>query len=251
MASQTPIPTTMAVSARAANDTASHASVTDNNIVAMTTPFVVAPDCLDFNGGTINLQSWNRAYSTITQDSAVRQRPSCLPSGVRNATYLPAVCPSGWKYYSIIPAASSTQLTTNGTPGPPIKLTSAVCCPPEYYMNFFTYTYQGPFSQNCTGHVQADQITSVIIPDGGAANQTVFTSIIGGAEAQYPPWYITWASEDIATLSPAPPRIAPHSFVPVWTPGTRPTQYNVEPYSSGGIATAALVTAIVEGKARD
>lgn len=115
----------------------------------------------------------------------------------------------------------------------------------DFYMHVFTWTDQGGEPQNCTGYIQGNEITSVNIPDGGAANQTVFTSINGGATLIYPPWKITWASEDIATLSPAPPRIGANSFVPNWTPGTRPTQYNVNPYSSGGIATAALASAIV------
>lgn len=112
-------------------------------------------------------------------------------------------------------------------------------------MDISTYTYRGGRLQNCTRYMQRDEITSVIIPDGGAANQTIFTAINADAILMYPPWQITWAEEDAATLSPAPPRIAPHSFVPTWTPGEKPTQYSFEPYGGGGIATAALSTAIV------
>lgn len=107
-------------------------------VVPMTTPFAMPSGCLDYNGGTVSIDS-SQLYSvsnntfavgtTLRMNEDVLQRPSCLPSGIQNATYFPAVCPSGWTYYSMVPPDSYTWLTTNSTLGYPAMMTTAYCCP--------------------------------------------------------------------------------------------------------------------------
>lgn len=108
---------------------------------AMTTPFSMPRDCLDFDGAAMEVfrNDQNGQDTThLTQNLDEITRPECWPFGDYQETYSPAVCPSGWTYYSVVggdytetvteitshPGASSAHTSTYYT-----NQLSAYCCP--------------------------------------------------------------------------------------------------------------------------
>ncbi|OAQ98650.1 hypothetical protein LLEC1_06417 [Akanthomyces lecanii] len=116
-------------STTATTTTAPNGGDTTRTLVAMTTPFSIRPDCIDFDGAEVGITVAYGAPNTtqLTQNLSDMDRSSCWPSGKYSGTYSPAVCPIGWTYYSIMGGDyTDTVLQTTSSPGAPSSTTVVV-----------------------------------------------------------------------------------------------------------------------------
>ncbi|KAJ6787492.1 hypothetical protein PWT90_08914 [Aphanocladium album] len=198
--------------------TSTTASDAQNAIAAMTTAFSMPSGCPDFNGAYMEVWGANNPPELLPPDTMFRLRlseafrPSCWPSEAFHATYSPGVCPTGWTYYSIIPATgnyTTSIYTPTGdgsaanTPYPVVWQSpnemSALCCP-----SGFSILRQG--------------VTTLTVTN--ITDTSIFTFHGDGTLQIEQPLTVTWQNSDVPTLTPQPPAVPNvESWIPSWVPG--------------------------------
>ncbi|KAM3550184.1 hypothetical protein MY1884_008377 [Beauveria asiatica] len=266
-----PIPTdatiTTSTTALATTTTATTASpgsdATADDVVPMTTPFSMPPDCLDFDGAAMYTQlqhygSSDQQVTHLTRNLHEIDTQSCWPSGVYNATYSPAVCPSGWTYYSIMPGDYNELITVTVTDSPsgPYQTTSytyqisAVCCPSGFELSVLTWSTDTNIDHACSRTVTSGEL-SIVVTNQTDGSRTLFQ---GSATLMIPtPMTISWHATDASTLTPRPPDIPAYSFAPSWVPGQSVTVYDKVRYDDSprnnrlatGVFAAVIAVPIV------
>lgn len=101
--------------------------------VALTTPFKAPGSCFqDFRHGSLTVTKegyYDETSVTILNANISGTYSSCFPSGFGTATFYPAVCPSGWTYYTIhTPQEGSTLVTLANKAITYEASTFAACC---------------------------------------------------------------------------------------------------------------------------
>ncbi|EJP70413.1 uncharacterized protein BBA_00043 [Beauveria bassiana ARSEF 2860] len=267
-----PIPTDATVTAStkvwSATTTATIASpggdATTDFVVPMTTPFSMPPGCLDFDGAAMYTQlqhydSSDQNVTHLTRNFYEMDTQSCWPSGVYNATYSPAVCPSGWTYYSIMPGDYDEPVTVTESPSDAstayattsyTNQISAVCCPSGFELSVLTWSTDTNIDHVCSRTVTSGELSIIVTnqPDG---SPTLFQ---GSATLMIPtPMTVSWNAEDASTLTPQPPDIPVYSFAPSWVPGQSVTVYDKVRYDDSprnnrlatGVFAAVIAVPIV------
>ncbi|KAJ4163517.1 hypothetical protein LMH87_005239 [Akanthomyces muscarius] len=208
--------------------TASDGGEATGTLVAMTTPFSIPPDCLGFDGAVMDVY---RAYygapntTQLTQNIRDMDSSSCWPSGAYRGTYSPAVCPTGWTYYSIMAGDFTEAVTVTTSPsGAPLSTTmtyytnqlSAYCCPSGFTMAVSTWSVDSNFAHACSRTVSSGDTTVEVTRTSDAAT----TTFQGTGTLVIPtPLTVFWHQEDASMLTPQPPDIPDGSFAPSWLPG--------------------------------
>ncbi|KAM3506076.1 hypothetical protein MY10362_002575 [Beauveria mimosiformis] len=239
---------------------------TANVVVPMTTPFSMPPDCLDFDGAAMYTQlqhydSSDQVVTHLTRNLYEINTQSCWPSGVYNATYSPAVCPSGWTYYSIMPGDYDELVTVTVTDSPSGASTayqttsytnqiSAVCCPRGFELSVLTWSTDTHIDHACSRTVTSGEL-SIIVTNQTDGSPTLFQ---GSATLMIPtPMTVSWQATDASTLTPRPPDIPVWSFAPSWVPGQSVTVYDKVRYDDSprnnrlatGVFAAVIAVPIV------
>ncbi|KAL2837214.1 hypothetical protein BJX68DRAFT_25311 [Aspergillus pseudodeflectus] len=153
---------------------------------AFTTPYVQADACWDLVGGS---RATTVTDGTTYYKEATDLYTECLPPSWRTIppesrySPSPAVCPQGWRYWSIATSEVQDQIVT-----------TAWCC--DYYKDLYTlndYPLYG-YSKPC---VQSE----------------------GGEIYVHTPWHITWQESDRSSLRYEPPTVDPDMMIATWLPG--------------------------------
>ncbi|KAM3512961.1 hypothetical protein MY11210_003361 [Beauveria gryllotalpidicola] len=250
---------TTSVTTAAATTASPGGDATADVVVPMTTPFSMPPDCLDFDGAAMfthlhHYDSSDQDVTHLTRNLYEIDTRSCWPSGVYNATYSPAVCPSGWTYYSIMPGDCSELVTvTNSPSGASSAYTassytnqlSAVCCPSGFALAASTWSTDTHLDHACSRTVTSGEL-SIMVTNQTDGSPTLFQ---GSATLIIPtPMTVSWHAADGSALTPRPPDIPVYSFVPSWVPGQSVTVYDKVRYDdsprSNRLATGVFAAVI-------
>jgi len=210
---------------------------------ALTTPFVPPPGCAD-QFITTSYTSWSSIIIPVLASGPVDSRfASCQPSGwnAGNASFhfSPAVCPSGWTAYALggtvsyVEDPTTTSVTTFST---------AHCCsryfltpslllpfrPPDVAPRSTRMAHLNPIN---SGFKLSDVVNLVV---EGISPVACFQTIAADMQATatsaqdglrvHNAWQISWASSDIASLSPPPPQLPCSTGIALasWVPGINP-----------------------------
>ncbi|EXF84120.1 hypothetical protein CFIO01_05623 [Colletotrichum fioriniae PJ7] len=195
--------------------------------LAITTPFVQPPDCLNKWTMTemphlpLTSISSGEVYHTVMSKVSVSAPPSsCYPFGwdrverTSRLNFSPGVCPEDWTYYS---------MARTHTEGP----TSAYCCN-RFVCTIFLITpsaacrvYDLTADQKWSGFnytwvngracaAWGPRTEALPNPDDAKSDQVLMI---------HTPWTVTWDVSDTATLTPKLPTLASLMIVPTWTTG--------------------------------
>ncbi|KAF2994335.1 hypothetical protein E8E14_003117 [Neopestalotiopsis sp. 37M] len=184
--------------------------------LAMTTPFVAPPGCVDQYRTTSFISSFGYktyTYSTfkvLASDSGDSRFAACQPPGWNvdaHFQFSPAVCPSGFTAYRL--DAVTYEMTVS----------TAYCCSSGFTFGYFD-TFESTDAAACIKDI-AESTTgasssALKLQATAATSPTSFPRVFSVHNA----WQISWESSDVATLSPSPP-LLPCFYSPLssWIPG--------------------------------
>ncbi|RFN45464.1 hypothetical protein FIE12Z_10330 [Fusarium flagelliforme] len=171
-------------------------------LLALTTPFQQPTGC-DSHFITTSLISTYLDGDTYTVPFIVSERVnSCYPSGWDSVVpesrlcFSPAVCPSGWTYYSM-------EENRQGA-------STAYCCDSGYsFVPTEVDIVSDIFSTACGSWISGNEVS---VDSDYGITMTVETFVVHEA------WAITWMSDDTSTLTPLLPALTDNERLPIWTP---------------------------------
>ncbi|KAK4186214.1 hypothetical protein QBC35DRAFT_348241, partial [Podospora australis] len=159
---------------------------------ALTTPFSPPQSCVD-QFVTTSFVSDSSTVTLLASGPVDSQFSACQPSGwdaggsSSNFHFSPAVCPSGWTAYEL------------GADG---QSSTARCC-------------SSGFALSLINNLRIDGF-----PDMVCAQATTLEDSQQSVLRVHNEWFISWASSDVPSLTPAPPQPAcSTSRIPTWIPG--------------------------------
>ncbi|EGX91968.1 hypothetical protein CCM_06128 [Cordyceps militaris CM01] len=239
MASSTELTTTVSPTALATMTTSYNQTESSHMLVPMTTPFSMSPGCFDivWAGGSEE-NGANQSVPQLTQNLDNVYHDSCWPDGEFHASYSPAVCPSGWTYYSILAGdptetilqwTSSTGASTSSIVTSYTSQISALCCPRDTHIPHPCYR---TITSGELSLIVTHETNGVPTPFDGAATLVVPT-----------PLTVFWHASDASTLTPRPPDLPENSFAPSWVPG-QPVVFQNELQYDDSPRTTRLATGV-------
>ncbi|KAH6958133.1 hypothetical protein DER45DRAFT_612653 [Fusarium avenaceum] len=206
---------------------------TITKLLGPTTPFKQPSACESNFAETSALSTNNRTTYTVPvlQSTA---KPSCYPPAWKDAAlesrfdFYPAVCPSGWVYYSMGIDQMDGDIST------------AWCCNAGYTLlqgDKFENLVNGPMFQR-------GQDCGRWVPNTGGAQ---YTTPANESLVFHKAWTVSWNKTDTSTLTPQLPTLTNGMKVPTWTPGEKipDGKYDSKPRSGAKSITIGVPIIVV------
>ncbi|KAJ6779560.1 hypothetical protein PWT90_10012 [Aphanocladium album] len=204
------------------------ATPTSSTTVALpplTTIFIQPSNCASlftgFNFTSTRTGSYKNSFTTWTASQSNTADPrfsSCNPPGwdVAGFTFSPAVCPSGWIYYSASQAAPDSRQRAHSL---------ASCCARGY--TYESLPSSGLPSRRCVREAEATNSIPIV------GNQTIYEESNDESAKTlfvHQPFVVQWHKTETKRLPFALPDLPSNGFLPKWTPGTTPDIVSCSPW---------------------